>query len=346
MKKNHQSILFFLSALVGANAFSSSSMEAIPLKPVHPVENPGDPKKIELGKMLFFDARLSASGTVSCNSCHAVENSGTDNLSFSTGIEGKKGGRNSPTVFNAALSSVQFWDGRANTLEDQAKGPMINPVEMGNSDHNQVIDRIKKIPGYEAHFKKVFPGSNSINIENVAKAIAAFERTLLTPSPVDEYLRGKKTALSSEAIRGMKLVETVGCTSCHTGVNFNGPTALPKGIGFYQKFPTYTDNEYVKKYDLLKDKGRFEVTKTAEDEHMYRVASWRNVAITAPYFHNGSVKTLDEAVRVMAKTQLNVNLKDNEVSDIVAFLESLTGKRPKIDLPQLPTTSRVSAYTP
>jgi cytochrome c peroxidase len=348
MKQTQQNTIRYLFLLLSPNFINAATnnlpnFEAIPLKAQHPAENPGTQDKVELGKMLFFDPRLSSKGTVSCNSCHAVENSGTDNLQFSTGIEGKLGGRNSPTVFNSAFNSVQFWDGRANTLEDQAKGPMINPVEMGNPDHKIVVDRLNKIPGYVEYFKKVFPKEKEINIDNVAKAIAAFERTLITPSPVDDFIRGKKTALSSQAIRGMQLVEKVGCTTCHMGVNYNGPTELPKGVGFYQKFPTYTDNEFVKKYDLMTDKGRFQETKDVEDMHKYRVPTWRNVAITAPYFHNGSVKTLEEAVKVMAKTQLNVDLKENEITDIVAFLESLTGRKPKISLPELPRTSKYSA---
>lgn len=343
LKAIHIVGLFSLFNLTLLNASISSVFEPLPAKLPDPANNPSSRAKVDLGKILFFDPRLSSTGTISCNSCHAIENSGTDNLPFSTGIEGKIGGRNSPTVFNAALNTVQFWDGRAATLEEQAVGPMINPLEMGNTNHALVISRIKKIPGYLPYFKKAFPAEKDITIENVAKAIAAFERTLITPSAVDDYLKGKKTALSSKAIRGMNHVERIGCTSCHMGVNFNAPSGLPEGTGFFQKFPTYTDNEYVKKYELQKDKGRFEVTKNKEDLHMFRVASWRNIAITAPYFHNGSVKTLEEAVRVMGKTQLNVDIPDNEVEDIVAFLEALNGKRPKIELPQLPTTSRFSA---
>ena len=170
----------------------------------------------------------------------------------------------------------------------------------------------------------------------MGKAIAAYERTLITPNgPFDLYLKGNKKAISAAAIRGMNLVQSVGCTSCHQGVNFAGP-ALPEGVGFYQKFPTFPGSKYDKQYHLTDDKGRFEVTKAESDKNMWRVPTWRNVALTAPYFHNGSVKTLPEAVRVMAKVQLNKELKDDEVSDIVSFLETLTGKFPEQTLPRLP----------
>lgn len=329
----------FALALVSLPSFA---FEALPKTPPIPKDNPQSPAKIELGKQLYFDARLSRTGTVSCNSCHAVQANGTDNVSFSTGVEGKKGGRSSPTVYNAAYMSVQFWDGRAATLEDQAKGPLINPVEMGMPDHNAVMARVKAIPGYVEAFKKVFPkDKDPMTIDNLARAIASFERTLVTPnSPYDRFVKGDKKALSAAAQRGMKTVEEVGCVTCHMGPNFAGPAELDVGLGFYQKFPTHVDNNpYVKKYDLATDLGRMTETKAEEDRHMWRVPTWRNVALTAPYFHNGSVRTLDEAVRVMAKSQLNVELKPEQVSDIVAFLDSLTGEFPKIALPRLPETA-------
>jgi cytochrome c peroxidase len=301
-----------------------------------PAENPTTPAKVELGRKLYFDARLSRTGKISCNSCHEVRKSGTDNRDFSLGVDGQKGGRSAPTVFNAAFSSAQFWDGRAASLEEQAKGPMINPVEMGMADHGAVVATLKGIKGYAPEFKSAFPDSaDPITIDNVVRAIAAYERTLLTPSPYDRFLKGDASALSPAAQRGKKLVETVGCIACHQGVNLNGPP-LPPGQGFYQKFPVFPGTEYETKYHLADDGGRFEATKKEEDRHLWRVPSWRNVAVTGPYFHNGSVKKLDEAVRVMAKVQLNKDLKDDEVSDIVAFLESLTGKPPKQTAPKLP----------
>lgn len=304
-----------------------------------PKDNPMTAAKIELGKQLYFDPRLSLTGTVSCNSCHNVMSNGTDNRPFSEGVHGKMGGRNAPTVFNAAFHSVQFWDGRAATLEDQAKGPLGNPVEMGMSNGSeQEADRVKQIPGYITEFKKVFGGSDPVTLDNVVKAIASFERTLITPnSPYDRFVNGDNKALNPAAQRGLGLVKSNGCLTCHSGALFDGPQ-LPIGTGFYMKFPTYTNNPYVKKYDLMADVGRYSATHNPADKHMWHVQSWRNVALTAPYFHNGSVKTLPEAVRVMAATQLDKKLTDEQVTDIVAFLDSLTGEHPKVTMPTLPET--------
>lgn len=333
-------LVLYVTLLVQTVAAETMSLEEGPKNPFPrevaiPTDNPMSDEKIQLGKMLYFDTRLSVNNKISCNSCHNVLAGGVDNLARSPGHEGKLGGRNSPTVWNSAFSSVQFWDGRAPTLEEQAKGPIVNPVEMGMKDHGAVVSKISKIKGYQDKFKKVF-GSADITIDNVAKAIAAYERTLITPhSPYDDYIAGDNNALSERAIRGWKLVAQVGCTSCHSGAMFSGPS-LPVGTGFYQKFPTYTDNEYVTKYDLAKDLGRADVTKSEVDNHMFRVPTWRNIARTSPYFHNGSVTTLDEAVRVMAKTQLNKDLPDQDVADIVEFLKSLNGELPVQTLPELP----------
>lgn len=323
-------------ALIQSSAAHAQAFEPLPTKPPIPSNNAMSPAKINLGKQLFFDKRLSSNNTVSCNSCHNVMGSGADKDAFSTGVEGKKGGRNSPTVWNAAFHSVQFWDGRALSLEEQAKGPIINPVEMAMPNHGKVVERLKEIAGYQKQFEEVFGAKDSITIDNVAKAIAAYERTLITPnSPFDRYMRGNKKAMTSSAIRGYKLVQAVGCTSCHGGPLFNGPS-MPEGTGFYQKFPMFPNTEYEKQYQLTADNGRMDVTKNVADKNMWRVPTWRNVALTAPYFHNGQVKTLDEAVRVMARTQLGKSLKTNEVSDIVDFLKSLTGERPKQVEPKLP----------
>ena len=329
--------LFIL--LCGALSSYAGPFEPLPAKPPVPADNPMTPKKIKLGKELFFDPRLSKTGTVSCNSCHDVMGAGDDNRPFSTGVHGQLGGRSAPTVYNAAFMSVQFWDGRAKNLEEQAKGPLVNPVEMAMDAHDEVISRISKIPGYIGEFAEAFPDSNKkITIDLVAKAIASYERTLLTPnSPVDRFLKGDKKALSPAAQHGMQLVQTVGCVACHNGPNFAGP-ALPEGTGFYQKFPTFPGSEYDSKYELTKDLGRYNVTKNDADKNVWRVPTWRNIALTAPYFHNGSVKTLDEAVRVMAKVQLNKTLQEDEVHDIVEFLNGLTGKFPEQTMPRLPET--------
>lgn len=327
-------VLTVILSTLACAALDASALEALP-KTVPGFEN--NPDKISLGRMLYFDKRVSGDGTLSCNSCHDVATSGTDNLPFSKGIHGQLGGRNAPTVFNAAYMSVQFWDGRAPSLEEQAKGPITNPVEMGMESHAACVATIAKIPGYAPLFKKVYGDKGDpFTIENIVGAIAAYERTLVTPnSPVDRFIAGDQKALNAAQKKGMDLVQKVGCTTCHFGLNYAGP-AMPAGAGFYQKFPLIAGSKYDKQYGFLKDNGRYDVTKTEGDRHFYRVPTWRNIALTAPYFHNGSVKTLDEAVRVMAKTQLNKSLKADEVVAIVEFLKALTGELPKEKEPVLP----------
>ncbi len=340
--KNTKSLVIAITLVLASG--SAIAMQPLPATPPVPADNPITAAKIELGKQLFFDPRLSVDGTISCNSCHNVMSSGTDNRAVSVGVGGQKGGRSAPTVWNAAFLSAQFWDGRAASLEDQAKGPILNPIEMGMPNEQAVLDRINAIPGYVQQFKAVFGEDQPVSYDNIAKAIATYERTLITPnSPFDRYMRGDKSAMSKEAIKGMELVESLGCTGCHTGPIFAGPE-LPTGQGFFQKFPTF-DSQYTAKYRLKDDKGLYEVTKDPADKHMWRVPTWRNVALTAPYFHNGSVATLDEAVRVMAKTQLNKTLSEDQVSAIVAFLNSLTGEFPAQTMPRLPDLANTSFTT-
>ncbi|KHD89796.1 MAG: cytochrome C peroxidase [Bdellovibrio sp. ArHS] len=330
--------LLFSTLLFSVYVSSSFAQEALPEKVPAPAGATVTEEKILLGKTLYFDPRLSKDGTISCNSCHNVMAGGDDNRSFSAGVGAKLGGRSAPTVWNSAFMSVQFWDGRAASLEEQAKGPLTNPVEMAMTDHNLVISRIKNIPGYKALFDKAFGKNSKIDIDNVVKAIAAYERTLITPNArFDLYIKGDKKALREEEIKGFELMKTTGCFACHSGANFAGPT-LPIGTGFYMKFPTFPGSAYDTKYDLMKDMGRFDVTKKDEDKHLWRVPTLRNIALTAPYFHNGSVAHLDEAVRVMAKTQLNKDLSKKEVQSIVAFLKTLTGERPVQTMPILPST--------
>jgi len=293
------------------------------------------------GKMLFMDPRFSSTGTVSCNSCHNIMEGGDDSRTFSMGVHGKTGSRNAPTVWNSAFHSVQFWDGRADLLEDQAKGPVTNPVEMGVTEIEQAMDKVRAIPGYGPYFKEAF-GKDSMTVDNAAKAVAAFERTLITPnSAYDKYVKGDKKAMTAQQVRGMETFASTGCVSCHSGAAFNGPK-MEFGQGFYAKFPTFADNEYNEKYNLSADKGREEATGKAADAHMYRVTTLRNITDTAPYFHNGSVNDLSDAVRVMAKLQLNKDLSDSAVEDIVAFLSALTGEYPEITMPRLPATSGYS----
>lgn len=262
-------------------------------------------------------------------------NGGVDSRKFAMGVNGALGGRNSPTVFNAKFLSTQFWDGRSKDLADQAKGPLTNPVEMGNLDHDEVIKRLKKIPGYVSEFKSVF-GENAFNIDNLALAIAAYEETLITlNSPYD---KGNMTAFQK---KGHETFKSLGCTACHSGEHFAGPE-LPIGQGFFQKFPLAANTAADKKYGFSSDLGRFESTKKEADKHMFRVPTLRNIALTAPYFHNGAVNSLDEAVRVMGETQLGKKLNDDQVKEIVAFLNALTGTVPKQTMPTLPPTPGTS----
>ncbi len=272
--------------------------------------------------MLYFDPRLSSTGTISCFSCHNVMEGGDDHRPTSIGVHGHVGGRNAPTVWNAAFLSSQFWDGRAATLEDQAKGPPANSIEMGMANLDAVIDRIRKIPGYKPYFEKAFGAGDVITMDNAAKAIAAYERTLITPNNAyDLYAKGDTKALTAQQARGLATFAEVGCTTCHQGPTFSGP-ALPVGTGFFMKFPTYPDSPYVAKYDFLSDTGRASVTKNDADKNVWRVPGLRNLTYTAPYFHNGQVHTIDEAVRIMASTQLNKTLSDSQVADIVAVPRS------------------------
>ena len=293
--------------------------------------------KIRLGQMLYFDTRLSKDNTISCNPCHNVANggAGVDGLPTSLGIGKQKGGRNAPTVWNAKFLSVQFWDGRAPNLKEQAKGPITNPIEMGMDSHDVAVQNIQAVEGYRPYFKEAFGSEDAINIENIAEAIASFEKTLVTlNSPYDKFKAGDQTALTDMQQKGLQLFNAKGCVACHSGTHFAGPE-LPEGTGFFQKFPTFP-NKYDRKYKFSKDLGRYEVTKDPADKNMWRVPTLRNVALTSPYFHNGKVKTLDEAVRVMALSQLNQKLTAKEVAQLVAFLKSLTGEIPHIEKPELP----------
>ena len=330
-------LLCLVTALATNTAFAYD-WQALPGKAPEPADNPTTPEKVELGRMLYFDPRFSETGTVSCNSCHNLMLGGDDNRSFSMGVHGQTGGRSAPTVWNSGFSSTQFWDGRAASLEDQAKGPVVNPVEMGMKDLDSAMARVRAIPGYEPYFVRAFGNKNPMTEDNAARAVAAFERTMITPdSPYDRFVKGDKNALNKQQQRGMQAFNAVGCTSCHSGAAFNGPS-LPIGKGFFMKFPTYEDNDYVARYDFMKDKGRFAVTGKDADKYLFKVPTLRNIALTAPYFHNGSVATLDEAVRVMARVQLNKDLDDAQVADIVAFLNGLTGEFPEQTMPRLPAT--------
>ena len=301
--------------------------QPIPAAPPELPGNPSSPAKIELGKMLYFDPRLSASHAISCNSCHNLGLGGADAEPTSLGHRWQHGGRNAPTVFNSVFNKAQFWDGRAKDLEQQAGGPIVNPIEMASPEAH-VAEQIKGIPGYREAFEKAFPGESSpITLGNVQKAIAAFEATLITPNaPLDRFLRGDANALSPAQKEGLALFIDRGCASCHNGINVGGGMYAPFGV--------------VEKpgADILPptDKGRFMVTKTASDEYVFKVPTLRNIRLTAPYFHSGQAWDLGQAVAVMGASQLGTQLSADEVSKITAFLEGLTGDQPKVTYPELP----------
>ena len=317
--------------ILAGSASVASAWEALPTKAPEPADNPTTPAKVALGQILYHDPRLSSTGTVSCASCHNTMLGGEDNRPNSMGVNGQTGGRSAPTVWNSAFNTVQFWDGRAASLEDQAAGPVTNPIEMGMKDWDDVVTRLNKIEGYEALFQKAF-GTGAISKDNATKAIAAYERTLITPnSPYDQYVKGDKSALDSQQIKGMEKFAELGCAGCHSGPAFNGP-------GTYQKFPMFSNGYFEAQYKISKDLGRQEETKKSADAHFWKVPTLRNIALTAPYFHNGSVKSLDVAVKLMAKLQLNKELPKDDIEDIVAFLNGLTGEFPKQKMPVLPGT--------
>lgn len=292
-------------------------------------------EKIELGKMLFFEPRLSSTKKISCSSCHRIDGegaSGTDNRKVSEGVFGFHGDRNAPTVWNSGLRSVLFWDGRSPSLEDQAKGPILNPVEMGTFDADAAVDAVEKVPGYKKLFRQAFHKTEKapITINEIAQALGAFERTLNTPdSPFDRYQKGEVGAMSAQAVRGWEKFQKFACVACH-----GAPTFLNQD--YFIRFPAHEAKEYDRIYGLTKDTGRYRVTKQAKDMNSWRVPSLRNVAITGPYFHNGAVDSLEEAIRIMGKAQLGKTFSKEEIEDLVEFLKSLTGKVPEIRRPALP----------
>ncbi len=322
-------IRLLVSAVAIAGSMTVMAAEALPTKAPAPADNPTTAEKVALGQMLYHDPRLSSSGTVSCASCHNTMLGGEDNRGGSVGVGGQVGGRSAPTVWNAAFNKVQFWDGRAASLEEQAAGPVTNPIEMGMKSWDDVVARLKSIEGYQQAFAKAF-GKDSISKDTATKAIAAYERTLITPnSAYDKYVNGDKSAMTEQQVRGMNKAVELGCTGCHSGPAFNGP-------GTFQKFPVNSNGYFEAQYDFKKDKGLAEVTGKKEDENFWKVPTLRNVALTAPYFHNGKVKSLDKAVKLMAKLQLDKDLSEEEVADIVAFLNALTGEFPVQKMPRLP----------
>jgi len=284
-------------------------------------ENSITDEKVALGKSLYFDKRLSKDNTISCNSCHNLDTYGVDNLSFSPGNDGGLGGRNSPTVLNAALHISQFWDGRAKDVEEQAGGPILNPIEMAMPNEKAVVDRLSKIEEYKLLFATAFPEeSTPITYLNIQKAIGAFERKLIIPSKFDKYLSGDETVLTDQEKSGLETFTTIGCIACHSG-NLLGGQLFQK-FGLYGNYWEHTKSKKV-------DEGKFEATKNEADKYFFKTPSLRNIEKTYPYFHDGSIEKLEDAINIMAKTQLNKELTAKETSDMVAFLKTLTGEVPK-----------------
>lgn len=281
-------------------------------------------EKIQLGKMLFFDQRLSLNNTISCQTCHDVlgrhgkQPTGADNLGQSVGIWGRTGARNAPTVWNAGTRESLFWDGRARSLEQQASGPILNHLEMGMPSMSEVVKKLSAVKGYKKYFKKAF-GSEELTEEKIVTAIATYERSLLAlNSPFDRFINGDTKAISETAKNGWKKFTNYSCIACHGAATF-------LGRDYFVRFPVNANIEYETKYDIKADKGRYQFTKNQVDINRWRVPSLRNVELTSPYLHNGSIDKLEDVVRVMGKTQLNRDLTEQDVKEITAFLKSLTG---------------------
>lgn len=295
-------------------------------------DRPVTAERVALGRVLYFDTRFSKNQDLSCNSCHGLETYGVDNQPTSPGHKGQRGGRNSPTVYNAGLHVAQFWDGRAADLEAQAKGPVLNPIEMAMAGEEAVLAVVKSVPGYAEPFAKAFPGQpDPITYDNMATAIGAFERTLVTPARFDKWLAGDNAALTPEERAGLDLFVATGCSTCHSGAAVGG--------GMYMKLGL------VEPYETA-DVGRFEVTKVESDKGVFKVPSLRNIAKTGPYFHDGSIASLDVAVQKMAKHQLGKTLDAAQSKSIVTFLEALTGDLPGPDVIGKPAIPESGPNTP
>ena len=317
-----------LPLLAGGLALSFNLMAAVPNnEPVQPIEaaKATDPAKVELGKQLFFDPRLSRSGFISCNSCHNLSMGGSDNLPTSIGHNWQQGPINSPTVLNSSLNLAQFWDGRAADLKEQAAGPIANPKEMAFT-HTLALDVLNSIPQYREAFRSIYQ-KDEITLDAVTDAIAQFEETLVTPnSRFDQWLKGDAKALTATELEGYQLFKNTGCVACHNGPNAGGNMFMKMGV--VQAYKTDHPAE-----------GRSAVTGNEIDRFTFKVPTLRNVELTYPYFHDGAAKTLTEAVDIMGRLQLGRTYTKEENAQIVAFLKTLTGDQPQITLPILPVSS-------
>ena len=275
-----------------------------------------DHKKVALGRKLFNEPKLSHDNTIACASCHQLNHGGVDSRKYSLGIYGQSGNINAPTVYNSGYNFRQFWNGRAATLEQQVDGPVNNPVEMGSS-WSEVISKLQKGPAYSIQFSGSYP--DGITVGNIENAIATFERSLITPnSRFDKFLKGDSAALTSKEFSGYQLFKSYGCISCHQGINIGGN--LYEKLGIMR--PYFVENGHLTEADM----GRYAITRNLEDMNVFKVPSLRNVALTAPYLHDGSAPTLEDAVKIMGKYQLGLDLTTEDISEIVAFLKTLTGE--------------------
>jgi len=299
----------------------------IPKAPPALPGNEATPAKLDLGRMLFFEPRLSEAHNISCNTCHVVGMGGADGRPTSIGHNWQRGGRNAPTVLDAVFNTAQFWDGRAADLAQQAGGPIANPIEMGITKQH-AVEQLEGIPGYVDAFRAAFPGeADPVTYENIGKAIAVFEATLITPdAPFDRWLGGDDKALSDEQKAGLKVFVEKGCASCHDGINVGGGRYAPFGVAEKPGWEFLPPDDH----------GRFQVTKTVQDDYVFKVPTLRNIALTAPYFHSGHAWDLRQAVAVMGKSQLGQDLSEREIGEVTAFLASLTGTQPRVEFPILP----------
>jgi len=315
-------LLLVVAALLAADDGLAAD-QPVPLaryssEPIHPVVHAvvREPAKVTLGERLFKEPRLSRNDTIACLSCHDLGAGGVDHRKLPVGVDGQIGAINTPTVFNSSLNFVQFWDGRATSLEQQAAGPITNPKEM-DSNWDQLLAKLKADAGYRAEFARLYP--DGITAANVTDAIAAFERTLVTPdSRFDRYLRGDAGALTDDEREGYRRFKDFGCVSCHQGVNIGG--------NLFQRFGVMHDPLAGKRPLTEADLGRYNVTRREEDRQVFKVPGLRNVALTAPYFHDGSAATLEDAVATMGRAQLGRELSIEDTRLVVAFLRSLTGQ--------------------
>lgn len=320
LDKDERAVIIKWAKDVRKNSFTTPTVASVfenePLQPLM-ASLPTDPAKVALGFDLYHDTRLSGDNTLSCASCHGLETGGVDRKQYSEGINGQFGGVNAPTVYNAALNFVQFWDGRAADLKEQAAGPPLNPVEMGSASFDEIAEKLSADKEMNRRFNEIYP--EGITESTITDAIAEFEKTLLTPSRFDQYLMGNEQALTDQELQGYELFKDNKCATCHVGVNIGGQSYEYMGIKenyFDYRGTGLTDG----------DLGRFAVTQNDQDMHKFKTPTLRNVMITAPYMHDGSVVTIEDAVQIMHQFQIGKNISQEEMTKMIAFLNTLTGE--------------------